>query len=128
MYFALQLGGALLLGIIAGAVSVYISGNYVIKLSEARRSVDDHFFTNLSVEQRMWLSSEGRVLRDDYLNVEERLLYKRFPLTQWMNHKRLLKQSVDADTMIRMAKELSNLAAEAKIPIRASVIRELIGR
>jgi hypothetical protein len=127
MAFVFMIGGALILGGIAGGAFVYLYGNYRAKIIEAERNRDDTFFANLSVQQRAWLSSEGRFLKDEYLNVEERLIYKQqFPLTQWIAHKRLLKQSIDSKAMTGMAQVVSQLALD-KIPIRTA-IQELVGR
>ena len=115
----------LLVSLVAGSfvgLLVYYQNNYKLRMIQAKKEVDEHFFAQLRVEQKTWIERRGRFVRDYVLVVEERLMYRQFPLTQWNKHDQLIRQDVDAETLKGLAREATRLIGELKLPINTRVL------
>lgn len=59
------------------------------------KQADEVFFNQLHVERLVYKSSEGYFFKDHFVNFEEQLFYKQFPLTDRQPRKLPIGQNVD---------------------------------
>jgi hypothetical protein len=116
----------LVIALAIGAVGAYFALEYRLKLIDAEHRRDERFFQNLKLQQRVWVSQEGRVFKNQYVTIEERLFYKHFPLTQWSSQKHLVNQELDATGLIQLARDVSQLAAEVALPVTTRIVQRLL--
>jgi hypothetical protein len=90
-----------------------------------RMRVDEHFFSNLKVERELCEESSGHMFnRKKWQVIRERLVYKQFPLSGWMQSKHQI-DGTGPDITISVG-PLSLLISEAKTPFSIkSIIRQL---
>ncbi len=99
---------AFLLGAFVGAVAMYVKNRLA--------HPDEHFLGRLIVEQKVYTTSEGLLFKDKILHVNERLLYKSFPLTGWVEKRVILDQTIDLEPVKPIVEIFAALGALPQVP------------
>src|SRR5580658_8778751 len=93
---ALQIVGVGTVAFLCGAgLTLWILRERVRTDERERMRVDEHFFSNLKVEREIWKESRGIVFKEKWLVIRERLMYKRFPLSGWMQSERQIDGTIE---------------------------------
>jgi hypothetical protein len=67
--------------------------------AEAYKDGQESVFRDFSVEQTLYAQTKGKIFKERYMVLEERLSYRGIPLLGWVTHRRKVEEHIDENAL-----------------------------